>query len=850
MSVGQADTDGISFISKFAAVVQMAACSPPRWSQQWIPSLLTAAICIALSVIAAVMVGIWEDKHSKLVFDSIAENHLLVLQSGLNEYLNKLRAVQALFDSSNGEVSRDEFETFCRPLIKYASAIQTLAWAPRVLHSDREAHELAGAKDGLLGYAIKSIAADDTVSRAGEQNEYFPIFYATVSKTSPLYGLDLQSDPNTRGELEHARDNDQLGFSKIRAVVTAGGNEHRFIFSLPIYRQRAPHQTLAERRDNLTGFVHGSFITADMIGTIIRNSAPPQEIDLFFFAPDAGLQDAPIYQYGSRLRTVKVEPKPLAELTTGLHWTGAITAGTDRWMTMLAVPMPNGVLAPRHDRAWIILLFGLISGGGLVAYMWASGRHALRLIAANQRVAELAQIDSLTMLANRRTFSERHNQAFIACQRGAQPFGIICFDIDYFKDVNDTLGHPVGDVLLCQVADRLKNSVRNNDLVARIGGDEFAVLQSDIVDPDAEAKLADRIGKAMSAPFFIGEREVNVTASIGISRYSPEAAGPNEIMIQADLALYRAKEDGRNCVRFYNEGLGSEAQQRVAFADELRGALDRHEMEVYYQPQVEVRTGRITALEALLRWNNPKRGFVSPSIFIPIAERTGHILPLGQWVLNAACRQMRLWQDLGIAPQLIAINVSAVQFKRSVDFAQDVAESLKEWNISPGAVEIELTESVLMEVTQQHSNHFQRLRDLGVKIAIDDFGTGYSSLNYLTRYPVNRLKIAQELMLGVETDPRNAAVVRTAIRLAHELGIEIVAEGVETDGQAEFLLASGCEHAQGFYFSKPVNEESMTKMLCIGTIKPTQKTFRDLRRQLESTTAQTRTAAAYSKRNS
>ncbi|MGB6748643.1 MAG: bifunctional diguanylate cyclase/phosphodiesterase, partial [Xanthobacteraceae bacterium] len=412
------------------------------------------------------------------------------------------------------------------------------------------------------------------------------------------------------------------------------------------------------------------------------------------------------------------------------------------------------------------------------------------------------------------------------------PFAVLYFDLDRFKDVNDTLGHAIGDALLWQVAARIKSVIRGTDVAARFGGDEFAILQSDVDDPSQVGTLAAKLRDVIAEPYFIAGNEVHISASVGISRYTP-VLGPDAMMIQADLALYRAKEDGRNCFRFHNVDLDRLVQERVVIADELRGAIDRDEFELHYQPQVELRSGRIVGLEALLRWNHRKRGQIPPSLFIPIAERTGQIQLLGQWVFDAACRQLRSWQDNLLAPDRLGVNVSALQIKGSTDLDREVAASLDKWGIAPGMIEIELTESVLMDITQQHNERLERLRKLGVRIAIDDFGTGYSSLSYLVNYPINRVKIAQELVFGVDTDSRSATVVRAAIRLAHELGIEIIAEGVETEGQEKFLLSAGCEYGQGYYFSRPLDAERATELLRSGTIKPDRR----LLRLVESTAA-------------
>ena len=273
-------------------------------------------------------------------------------------------------------------------------------------------------------------------------------------------------------------------------------------------------------------------------------------------------------------------------------------------------------------------------------------------------------------------------------------------------------------------------------------------------------------------------------------------------------------------MRFHSADLDRQVGERVVIADELRGAIERNELQLHYQPEVELRTGRIVGLEALLRWRHRQRGSIPPSVFIPIAERTGQIYALGRWVLDDACRQFKLWQDEGIAPEVLGVNVSALQFKASAPIDRDVAASLDKWGVAPGKIELELTESVLMEITQQHSDRFNDLRRLGVRIAIDDFGTGYSSLSYLANYPINRVKIAQELVFGVDTDHRNAAIVRAAIRLAHELGIEVIVEGVETEGQEKFLLSAGCGQAQGYYFARPVDAARTTELLRIGRIEP------------------------------
>ncbi|HEX3506567.1 MAG TPA: EAL domain-containing protein [Xanthobacteraceae bacterium] len=805
------------------------ATSPPTQFiarlRPFAPCFFAAAAGIGVSMAAASMTANWEDRRAQAQFHVVADNHFMIVQNGLTEYVNRLRAVRALFDSAEGQVSRSSFEAFTRPLLHDDGVIATLSWVPRVLGPERAAHEREGAQQGILNYHIKAMGEHGKMSASPERDEYYPIFYVTLPKASPLYGLDLRSEPQTLVELEQARDHDRLGFSAIQTLVSSGGTKSGFLFSLPVYRHGAPHETIDERRRNLSGFVHGSLLTSKMIDTIVSTNLP-EGLDIHFFAPDAGVDAAPVYVHGSRLRREPAQPASQAELAKSLHVSRDLTADEQRWLTMVMVPMPAGPLTPAHDRAWLVLIAGLLITAAIVTYIQASRRHALRMTRVNRKFSDLAQTDTLTSLPNRRGFMKRIHAAFAAANRGAAPFAVLYFDLDHFKDVNDTLGHAVGDALLRQVAARVRGAIRENDVVARFGGDEFAILQSDVGGLDAAGVLAAKIGQILAEPYDIDGNTVHISASIGISRYAAEVAGPEAMMIQADLALYRAKEDGRNCYRFHNAGLDSQVQERVLIADELRGAHFRDELELYYQPQVDLRDGRIIGLEALLRWNHPKRGQIPPAVFIPIAERTGQVQLLGQWVLDAACRQLRAWLDEGIAPALVGVNFSALHFKASTDLDGEVAASLGKWDIAPNLVEIELTETVLMDITQQHNDRFERLRHLGVRIAVDDFGTGYSSLSYLANYPINRVKIAQELVAGVDTDTRSAAVVRAAIGLAQELGIQIIAEGVETEGQEKFLLSAGCVYGQGYRFGRPVAAAQATALLRVGSVKPVRKVLR------------------------
>jgi diguanylate cyclase (GGDEF)-like protein len=495
-------------------------------------------------------------------------------------------------------------------------------------------------------------------------------------------------------------------------------------------------------------------------------------------------------------------------------------AVADRIWTVVATP-ERDVELTRRASAWTLLAAGLLLTGGAVCWITRSALHAERLSEADARGWRLAHTDALTSLANRRALFDRLAVAHAMSRESGRAFAVLCLDLDHFKDVNDTLGHSMGDALLREAAARIRGAIGERDIAARLGGDEFAVLRADARDSAETCALATRLIEALAQPYRLAEAQLTLTVSVGVAFWTPALANSETIMMQADLALHRAKESGRNCFRRHYEALDKQTRDRMSLGEELRGAVARGELDLHYQPQVEILSGQIVGLEALVRWNHPIRGPIAPSLFIPLAERTGLIVPVGRWVFDEACRQMNIWRREGIAPPIIAVNLSAIQCKQP-DFEQHLAESLARWSIDPVMMELELTESVLMEATQEHRDIVERLRQLGVRIAIDDFGTGYSSLSYLASYPVDRLKIAQQLIFGVECDARHASVARMAIHLSRELAVEVIAEGVENDEQAQFLVAAGCGHAQGYHFSRPVTTERATEFLREGIIRPSK----------------------------
>jgi diguanylate cyclase (GGDEF)-like protein/PAS domain S-box-containing protein len=439
--------------------------------------------------------------------------------------------------------------------------------------------------------------------------------------------------------------------------------------------------------------------------------------------------------------------------------------------------------------------------------------------AAEEKIILLARTDGLTGLANRSTFTERLWQAFAAAQRGALGFAILYLDLDRFKPVNDTFGHPVGDLLLQQVAQRLKSCTREGDVVARLGGDEFAVLQGEMREAANAGVMAAKIQAALARPYLISGNEINISVSIGISPYIAGNAGADAMLVQADLALYRSKDEGRNQYHFHSNDLDQEVLDRMTLAGEIKRAIERDEFELEYQPQIELAAQNIVGMEALVRWRHPTRGLLAPGLFIPIAEKTGTIVALGHWVLDQACRQMSLWRNEGLTLPVIAVNLSLFQLKSGQDLVSDVTQTLAKWGLEPSDLEFDVTEATLAQLKWTENDVLPQLRQLGVKIAIDDFGTEYSSFDYVRAYRVNHLKIAQSFVNRSTTDPECAATIRAIVSFARDVGIGVIAQGVETEEQCALLNSTDtATQAQGFHFSKAVGVDRAGELLRQGRI--------------------------------
>ncbi len=434
---------------------------------------------------------------------------------------------------------------------------------------------------------------------------------------------------------------------------------------------------------------------------------------------------------------------------------------------------------------------------------------------ANDQLDHLAHFDVLTGLPNRILLQDRLGQAIELAHRQGRQLAVMFMDLDQFKHVNDSLGHAVGDQLLQSVAQRLMACVRHSDTVSRQGGDEFVLLLTFIEHPEDAALSAQKMLAALAEPHHLRQHDLHASVSIGISVYPDDGQDAETLIKNADAAMYNAKENGRNTYRFFKQDMNDRAVWRQSTEASLRNALERQEFVLHYQPKINFQSGAIVGVEALIRWRHPQRGLLAPEQFVSIAEDCGLILPIGRWVLREACRQARVWLQMGLPPITVAVNTSALEF-RAEDFLENIRTTLDDTGLEPRYLQIELTESILMRDSESANTVLHALADIGVKLAIDDFGTGYSSLSYLSQFSIDALKIDRSFVRHMTSNPEDAIIVSTVISMGNSLRKLIIAEGVETQEQYALLRAQHCDEGQGYYFSRPQESEALASLLKSG----------------------------------
>jgi diguanylate cyclase (GGDEF)-like protein/PAS domain S-box-containing protein len=467
--------------------------------------------------------------------------------------------------------------------------------------------------------------------------------------------------------------------------------------------------------------------------------------------------------------------------------------------------LEHRILTRNADTRWLLInAVGIFDEQGRLVGRRGTGRDITDRKTAEARISYLATRDPLTELPNRVLFNDRLEQGIVAARRSGQSLALLFIDLDRFKYINDSLGHQVGDLLLKEVAARMMSCIRKGDTLSRLGGDEFVVTLEGLQHAEDAAQVAAKIIKTLARPFEIAGHTLNTSCSIGISIFPLDAEDDRSLMKNADTAMYHAKERGRSNYQFFSPEMNVRAVERHNLETALRLAIERQEFALHYQPQVDIRTGRVVGMEALLRWQHPERGLLGPATFISVAEESGLIEPIGQWVLRSACQRGKAWQDAGYPAVRIAVNISPRQLNKPREFSRGLSRVLNATGLDPRFLELEMTESLLLQNAEENIAILRKLGQDGVRIAVDDFGTGYSSLSYLRQLPIDTLKIDRSFVRDIETDPEDAAIIQAVVAMAHSLELQVTAEGVETRGQLEALARLGCDEYQGYLFSKPL----------------------------------------------
>jgi diguanylate cyclase (GGDEF)-like protein len=741
--------------------------------------------------------GVWlEQQRSTAQFTKqlaiTATDQATRIQRAVDGTVEVVESIGGLFDSSEF-VDRNEFQLFVSgPLAKHPE-IRALEWIPRVGAKDRTRIE-SGLAKVIPGRGIRQHDERGQLVPATPRKEYFPVYYVEpLTGNEPALGLDIATRKQTVLAIEKSAGMDSTFTSNAFTLVQGGGKITGVLLYHPIYRQQRHLDTAEQRREALLGFAAAVLDPDELILSGLRSFRPTGLDILLLEVNDEG--GRVLHFHPSRARNKPI-PVPLAsEVRASLFQEVPIHVPGAKW-TMLFRPAPAFFRENQRNQTWLILIAGLALTSLTALGFQRRIRHA-------NEILNLAHHDALTELPNRLFLKQRLNQALNRAREERNQLAVLFLDLDHFKHINDSMGHVVGDRLLQEVAGRLRGVLRKQDMVARMGGDEFILVAEDLHEQRDAAHLAEKLLRVLAHPYQIQGRSFYLSASIGISLYPRDASNVDALVANADAAMYRAKTRGRNTFEFYILELTAAATERVHLESALRDALRNGEIAPYFQPQVDLATERVTGAEALARWYHPERGEIEPDRFIPLARETGLITELGESILRQACHQARLWLDSGLALHSMAVNVAGEQLQRG-NFPETVRRILDETGLPAEKLELEVTEGFIMWQAEGSLDNLRELSQLGITLSIDDFGTGYSSLAYLKRLPIDKLKIDQSFVRELPTDEEDAAITRAVVALSRSLGLRVVAEGVESPSQRDFLRGLGCEQAQGYLFGHPV----------------------------------------------
>ncbi|MBY0464973.1 MAG: EAL domain-containing protein [Burkholderiales bacterium] len=705
-----------------------------------------------------------------------------------------------------GTLSRDQWHNYVKHLkvSEHYPGFQGIGYAEYVRPADKAAFVQAQQRQGLNDYAIRP---------PGERAAYGPVTYLEPRSERNLkaHGFDMLSEPNRRTAMEAARDTGQPAITGKLKLASEAANSASFGFLLyvPVYRGGAVPDSVDERRALIKGFVNSPFRMEDLLKNALGRN--PDGLRLRVYDGPVATPDNLMYTSESMVGpaggdhpSATVPPLHIHSTVLGLH--GRV------WLMECELPHHH-TAAIENTPEDLVPLAGLVISLLLTALTWVAMARLQLVRQSARHYHALANFDPLTALSNRTKFQDSLEESVREAGRTGERFALLFIDLDHFKDINDTLGHQWGDKLLQQVAQRLKDGTRSADTVSRLGGDEFTVILRDMKDSESATRVAQTLLEALAKPYELEGEAYFVSASMGITLFPHDAQTSADLLKTADQAMYTAKRLGRNRHQLFSPDMVEGNQHRLRMIADLRMALEHHEFHLVYQPIVDMATRRIAKAEALIRWQSPKHGLVGPVDFIALAEDTGLIIGLGDWVFNEATRQVADWRRRFAPDFQISINVSPAQLKRPDGDLRHWIATLQAQGLPGQAIGLEITEGLLLDINLSVTQQLLSLRDAGIPVALDDFGTGYSSLSYLRKLDIDYLKIDQSFVGTLKPDSDELALCAAIIVMAHKLGLKVVAEGVETQEQCDLLLAAGCDFGQGYLFSRPVKPADFEALL-------------------------------------
>ncbi len=774
-------------------------------------SLSTApwiALGLGLVLTAILFVGVRRLEHDKVeaAFAQNANARAVAIARGLADAVDVLATTNRLFTAFR-TVDQEQFRSFTAPLLERHPYIQAFDFQRVVTQSERPVFE-AEMRKLYPDFVVQSREAGKLV-RSPERTRYRVVEYIEpFADNREVLGFDAGSSGFQAEAMQRAVDTGKPAATDLLSLVKGGGSLRGLLVLMPVYRPGAVLTDVQARRQALVGATAAVFRLDELTDKILEANGLLRTpgIDISVFAARESNEAKLAYRHGDA---------PVAHPSSGLlpGWL-LIDHPTDvRYDFQVAgrpwhvVVSTEPVSFPLHHIGSMLTLVSSLSSAILLTLL------VQRLVGQSRLLVQAAaNSDSLTGLANRNVLSARLLQVIEQAGRDKESVWVVFINLDRFKVVNDTLGHRAGDKMLQMIGDRLKSSVRISDTVARFGGDVFALILPETGDAFTSAQVVERVMSETARLLAVAGHDLCITCSVGIAVFPTDGTVADDLFTHADVAMSRAKMLGGNNFQFYAPEMNERALERLRLESELRFALERDEFELHYQPQVDLRTGQIVGSEALLRWHHPTLGMVPPGHFIGLAEETGLIVPIGEWALRTACLQNKAWQQAGFGSLRVAVNLSARQFAQR-DLVQVVALVLAEVGLEAQHLELELTESLVMADVDHAIEVLRALKALGVKISVDDFGTGHSSLSYLKRFPIDVLKIDRSFVNEITASPDDAPIAQLVIWLAHSLGMQVIAEGVEDAKQLAFLQGHGCDQMQGFYFSPPVPALAFEKLL-------------------------------------